>query len=37
MIYFVEDKSTKVNKKLKTKFFVIKFVKLLKILNNIKI
>ncbi len=37
IIYFVKDRSTKLNKKLITKFFIIKFVKLLETLNNTKI
>ncbi len=35
--YFVKNKSTKLSKKLITRFFAIKFVKLLKFLNNAKI
>ena len=35
--YFVKDKSTRLSKKLIAKFFAIKFVKLLEILNNAKI
>ncbi len=36
-MYFVKDRFTKLNKKLITKFFAIKFIKLLEILNNAKI
>jgi len=36
-MYFIIDKSTRLNLKLIAKFFAIKFVKLLKALNNAKI